>query len=335
MISDPKDPFLSSLPAPSGKRNLILGMAWGLEINDLLLFCKSLRRVMPSVDVVLLTKDTPVAVQQLAATYNVQLLPLTSCYYGLSISSPKRARKETLKRIRNYFGLKLVRGLQRAAYPLLRIGYTRQECHELQREVNKLVVHTYGSRFVQYLDFLKNREANYAKVMLTDVRDVYFQADPFNRIPDNQLWMFQEHGPALLGKEKRNRKWIEATFGKRVLEQIAHQPVICAGITLGGFQNVLGYLGTMEPEVLRRTPVYIPDQGIHNALAYTGAFNHLNPVIVKNAEGPVLTVGMMKDAEIVLDQRGLVVDSSGNPYPVIHQYDRHPRLVAALKALAQ
>jgi hypothetical protein len=97
---------------------------------------------------------------------------------------------------------------------------------------------------------------------------------------------------------------------------------------------VLGYLEGMEPEVIRRAPVYIPDQGIHNAMVYTGAFDHLHPVIVKNGDGPVLTVGMMKDEELVLDPAGRLVDPAGRPYPVIHQYDRHPRLMAAFKKMA-
>jgi hypothetical protein len=146
--------------------------------------------------------------------------------------------------------------------------------------------------------------------------------------------MFQEQGPATLGTEPRNRRWVEATFGKKVLRQIAHQHILCAGITIGSFRNILGYLEVMEPELLSRTPVYIPDQGIHNALAYTGAFNHLNPVIVKNGDGPVLTVGMMNDAQMTLDGAGRLVDPAGNPYAVIHQYDRHPRLITIMKKLA-
>jgi hypothetical protein len=236
-----------------------------------------------------------------------------------------------LKRIRNYIGIKVVNCLRAAAYPLIRVGYTAEESRQLNREIGKLVIHTYSSRFIQYLDFLRNQATRYDKVMLTDVRDVFFQADPFERIPSNQLWMFQEQGPATLGTEPRNGRWVKATFGGKVLRQIASQPILCAGITIGGFQNVLGYLETMETELLKRTPVHIPDQGIHNAMAYTGAFNHLNPVIVRNGDGPVLTVGMMNDSQMTLDGQGRLVDPSGIPYAVLHQYDRHPKLIPLLQ----
>jgi hypothetical protein len=171
----------------------------------------------------------------------------------------------------------------------------------------------------------------YDKVMLTDVRDVFFQADPFQQIDSDHLYLFREHGSDTLDTQARNRRWVLATFGRKVLRRIGKHPIVCAGITIGGFSKVLGYLETMEPELLRRTPVYIPDQGIHNAMAYTGAFDHLNPIIVENGDGPVLTVGMMKASEIRLDRGDRLVDSNGRPFAVIHQYDRHPLLVAAFR----
>jgi hypothetical protein len=316
------------------KRNLVLGMAWGLEQDDLFLFSRSLRRVAPAVDIVLLVKDTSPAAQQMAAAERIKLLPLASCYYGMCKSAVKRVPRESRKRIRNYIGIKLVNALLTAAYPVLRIGYTREECQELRREIGKLVVHAHSSRYLQYLDFLKNQSAQYDKVMLTDVRDVCFQTDPFPRIPDNQLWMFEEEGVDTIGSSERNRCWVQATFGKNILRQITDNRVINSGITIGSFANILGYLKAMEPELLARTPVYIPDQGIHNALAYLGAFQHLNPVIVKNGDGPVLTVGMMQDSQFSLDDSGRLVDSVGVPYSVIHQFDRHPRLIPGLKKLA-
>jgi hypothetical protein len=320
--------------SPCVRRNLVLGMAWGLQLEDLQLFSKSLRRVAPTADIVLLAKDASPAAQQLAAAERIQLLPLTNCYYGLCKSAAKRNPKESRKRIRNYLGIKLVNAAMLMAYPFVRLGYTRDECRELHREISKLIVHTYSSRFVQYLDFLRNQSAVYDKVMLTDVRDVCFQTDPFARIPDNQLWMFQEEGPHTLGSEGRNRRWVEATFGKKVLRQIAHNHILCAGITIGSFKNILGYLEAMAPELLSRSPVYIPDQAIHNAMAYTGAFEHLHPVIVKNGDGPVLTVGMMKEAQFKWNAAGQLVNAAGEPYAVIHQFDRHPKLTAAFQKFA-
>jgi hypothetical protein len=306
---------------------LILGLAWGLEQSDLQLFAKSLRRAVPSADVVLLTKDASPAAQELAAAERIELLPLTNCYYGLCKSASKRDRKESIKRIRNYLGIKIVNGLMTAAYPLVRLGYTREECRELRREVGKLLIHTYSSRFLQYLDFLRNQAPRYDMVMLTDVRDVCFQGDPFARIPANQLWMFEEEGPHTLGTEPRNGKWVSATFGKKVLRQIAEHRIVCACITIGSFANVIGYLEAMEPELLARSPVYIPDQAVHNVLARTGAFARWHPVVVKNGDGPVLTVGMMKDEQFKFDREGRLVDPQGVPYAVIHQFDRHAALI--------
>jgi hypothetical protein len=315
----------------NARHNLVLGLAWGLQEEDLRLFAKSLRKASPEAEVVLFTKDPSPEAQQLAVAERIELLPLTNCYYGLCKSAAKRDRKESLKRIRNYLGIKLLNGVMAATYPLARIGYTREECRDLRREIRKLIVHTYSSRFVQYLDFLKNRSAQYDKVMLTDVRDVFFQGDPFAQIPDGQLWMFEEEGPLTLGAEPRNRRWVEATFGRSVARQIADNRIICAGITIGSYANVCGYLETMEPELLARSPVYIPDQGIHNAVARTGRLRHLNPVIAKNGDGPVLTVGMMKESQFQWDASGRLVNAAGVPYAVIHQFDRHAGMIPKLR----
>jgi len=316
------------------KRKLVMGVAWGLNYDQLLLFSRSLRRVTTDVDIVLLAKEVETPAKQLAVKEQIQLLPLTSCYYSLRNTFVTRTSNESFKRIRNYLGFKLVRGMMAVAYPLMRAGYTADEYRELRREVNKLVINTHSSRFLQYVDFLKNQGVEYDKIMLTDVRDVCFQADPFARIPADQLWMFQEQGPETLGSQPRNRRWVEATFGRKVLRQIAHQPIICSGVTIGGAANILGYLDAMEPELIKRTPIYIPDQGIHNAMAYTGAFDHLHPVIVKNGDGPVLTVGLMTEAQFQWNAAGQLVDAAGVPYAVIHQFDRHPKLVAAFQKLA-
>jgi hypothetical protein len=269
----------------------------------------------------------------LADAERIEFVPLSSCYYGLSKSSGQRTAAETRKYIRNYVGIKLVNMVMAMSYPIARLGYTSGECWELRREIGKLVVHPHSSRFVQYLDFLRNRSDLYQKVMLTDVRDVYFQTDPFERIPDSELWMFQEEGPETLGSDARNRRWIEATFGRKVLRRIASRPIICAGVTIGGVRNILGYLEVMEPELLSRSPVYLPDQGIHNALAYTGAFDHLRPVIVKNGTGPVVTVGRMSEAQFQWGRNGALVDAAGVPFSVVHQFDRHPSLRSAFADL--
>ena len=315
----------------TARRNLVLGLAWALPHEDLRLFVKSLRRVSPETDIVLFIKDANAEAQQLAAAERVELLPLTSCYFALRSTRGARQRNDSLKRIRNYLGIKFLNGLMRAAWPLARVGYTAEECRELRREIRKLIVNTQSSRFVMWLDFLKNCSTHYDKVMLTDVRDVFFQADPFAPIPGDQLWMFEEEGPLTVGTEPHNRRWVQASFGRKVLRQIAHHPVSCCGVTIGGVANICGYLEVMEPHLLKHSPVYFTDQGIHNAVARTGMLSHLNPVVVKNGDGPVLTVGVMKESQFRWDASGRLVNAAGVPYAVIHQFDRHASMVPKLQ----
>lgn len=321
-------------PAQSGatnaRRNLVLGLAWRLPLEDLSLFAKSLRKAAPGADVVLFTRDTSPDTQQLAMTERIELLPLASCYYALRSTKGARQRNDNLKRIRNYLGIKFFNGLMRTAYPLARIGYTHEECGDLRREISKLIVNTQSARFVMFLDFLKNRSTHYDKVMLTDVRDVFFQSDPFAQVPDGELCMYEEEGPLTIGTEPQNRRWVQACFGQKILRQIAHHRVICSGVTIGSVANICGYLEAMEPPLLQRSLVYITDQAIHNFLARTGRLNHLNPKIIKNGDGIVLTAGVMNESQFQWDSSGRLVNAAGVPYAVIHQFDRHASLISRL-----
>ena len=303
------------------KPNLVIGVAWGLREEDLLFFAKSFRRVSASADMVLLTKNPSTGAQKLAERERVELVPLQSCYYGLGSSKAVR--------VRNHAGIKVTRLLARMAYPFLRIGYTHAQCIELWREMNKLIIQTSGGRYLQYLDFLRNRRLQYGKVMVTDVRDVYFQADPFDTVGEDSLLLFEEH--VVLGTDRRNKQWVKATFGREVLKSMETRTALCSGVTIGGVEKIIGYLEVMEPELVRRNPACIADQGIHNALAYLGRFDHLGATIMKCETGPVLSMGLMRDDAIKVNADDLVVDAGGIPYPVLHQYDRYPAILRIIQ----
>src|SRR5579864_3547548 len=127
-------------------KNLVLGYAVGLTLDDLQLFCISLRRVCPDAEVVLFVKDIDLKVQRMAHQYGIQLFPLASCYYGLRHHGTGKKRS---KQVRSYLGLLLVKFLTAFERPLLRLGFTTKEYRELSREIRKLIIHTSSSRFVQ------------------------------------------------------------------------------------------------------------------------------------------------------------------------------------------
>ncbi|HLW18457.1 MAG TPA: hypothetical protein VKV69_13965, partial [Actinomycetota bacterium] len=100
--------------------------------------------------------------------------------------------------------------------------------------------------------------------------------------------------------------------------------ISCSGLTIGSSEAVLTYLALMVDH-LARVPRQFKgiDQGVHNYLLH----NDLVPGarIVKNTEGPVLTVGTMTGSaalELLRSRRSEV--------RIVHQYDRHAVVAAEL-----
>ena len=177
-------------------------------------------------------------------------------------------------------------------------------------------------RFVMYYLYLSRLDGKYNRVMLTDVRDVIFQKDPFAFNDNNQLSVFLEDDKHRIADCPHNSKWIKQSFEEGVSEQIKNKNISCNGIIIGPTGSLLDYLKKMMDLIFRVGPPGIVGQGFHNYLIHTGKLPGAN--IFSNESGPVLTLGLMSgycqnEAGELLNQAGLVPN-------IIHQYDRHPKL---------
>jgi len=177
-------------------------------------------------------------------------------------------------------------------------------------------------RFVMYCLYLSRRSEKYNRIMLTDVRDVIFQKDPFAFADNNQLSVFLEDDKHRIADCPHNSKWIKQSFGEEVYEQIKNKNISCNGIIIGPIAPLLDYLKKIIDLIFRVGPAGIVGQGFHNYLIRTGKLPGAN--IFSNESGPVLTLGLMSDysqneAGELLNQAGLVPN-------IVHQYDRHPKL---------
>lgn len=168
--------------------------------------------------------------------------------------------------------------------------------------------------------------ADVTSVLVTDVRDVLFQNDPFEPVVMG-LELFAEESPITIGAQPANRDWVLELYGREVLRQIEAKPVSCCGTVIGDRASILHYLAEMRQESFwRRQPLTAHDQGIHNYLLWTG---RLEPSrLIANGEGRVLSMALMKSVD--LDERGYVVNRDGTVPAVLHQYDRHPEIAEAL-----
>lgn len=193
-----------------------------------------------------------------------------------------------------------------------------------------LVFHLFYRRHLLYLEFLREHRNEFDRVLLTDCRDVYFQADPFSWPLSDGVHVFLEDDSHFIGKCPHHISWLKSAFGMRVLEELARNTVSCAGTVLGDVDGLLKYLSAMVAMTMAARSLREPDgdQGIHNYVVH----NKLVPgmTVHDNLAGPVMTMAAMPRASVRCDSRGWVINDAGRVVPVLHQYDRMPDVAGVL-----
>ena len=199
----------------------------------------------------------------------------------------------------------------------------------LQGTVAKLLYTPMEARFLRYQRYLATRR--YAGVLLTDVRDVVFQLDPFEELPSNGLAVSIETERYTLASEPLNARWIRRVYGDDLLRQIGTNQVSCVGVTYGDGDSIAHYLKLFNGELLKLSPATAgvggADTAIHNMLVWTGrlgAIHRLQPLV-----SPVATLNGIAEEEISLCS-GRLLNLDGTIVSVLHQYDRIPRVRAAV-----
>jgi hypothetical protein len=174
-----------------------------------------------------------------------------------------------------------------------------------------------SSRFFNYLDFLARRGDEYDNVMLTDLRDVVFQSDPFATPLPADIVFARER--CLVGDPTPTRGWITDAYGAAVAHNMRDCSVSCAGTTFGTTFGILRYLLAMTRELSSRSaPIEGGvDQGVHNYIV------HMRPL--RNAwldptDSLVATMHFVPEESVKTTSDGILID--GRMVPVVHQWDR-------------
>ena len=186
-------------------------------------------------------------------------------------------------------------------------------------------------RFFVARRIIASRRRSIDSVLLSDSRDVVFQADPFSTMGSGCQTGMEYR---TLAESPINAQWIRSTYGESGFEALKAQPVLCSGVTIGSRDGVLAYLDHFCAEIaecalrLRTTLVPIWDQAYHNKLLRLDAPHLLTPMPWCSA---LATVGEVPAENLSLDADGLV--RVGGMVPaILHQYDRHPAISAAIAA---
>jgi hypothetical protein len=184
-----------------------------------------------------------------------------------------------------------------------------------------------ASRYHNYQEFLGRHGYDYEKVMITDLRDVLFQSDPFATPCPADLVFAQER--RRLGDCTTNRSWIAQAYGEAMADNLRHCMISCSGTTFGTVHAMQLYLELMINELAGR-PIPITgglDQGVHN---YVIRMRPLGNAWCDATDSIVATMAYVPDDAIHIEPRGVLID--GRLVPVIHQWDRQKALKAYVEA---
>jgi len=217
-------------------------------------------------------------------------------------------------------------------------------------------------RYHAYLEFVKHYVHDNTPVLVSDVRDVFFQSNPFTSFPlgaqnflnnSVELLLFSEglndisEKKATLRNTRGNLRWLRNIYGPKSRE-LESKPVLCSGTTIGSKEGLYHYTRTMLYEgyccLKRNMNKYDgkrghvcsggADQGFHNYVFWNKKLS--NAVYMLNAAGPVYTIGIFRGKPVrslnfARNRNGdlLSPPERGIQFlvPVIHQWDRHEDLL--------
>jgi hypothetical protein len=175
-----------------------------------------------------------------------------------------------------------------------------------------------SSRFFDYLEFLACHADEYEHVMLTDLRDVVFQSDPFAVPLPADIVFAQER--CLIGAPTANYGWIFDSYGEAVAHNMRDCFVSCAGTTFGTTSGIMRYLVAMTRELRDRQPPFVVglDQAVHNYIIRMRPLRH---AWVDTTDSLVATMHFVRDESVRTTPQGVLID--GRLVPVVHQWDRN------------
>ncbi|MDB5642191.1 MAG: hypothetical protein JWN07_1508 [Hyphomicrobiales bacterium] len=195
--------------------------------------------------------------------------------------------------------------------------------------------HIQNARWFVYLDYLTQRLRDGSmpsQVLFTDVRDVVFQADPFNGVGGG-LNVFHENDRSRLGECPVNRRWLRTCFGDHVALELASFGITCSGTVMGDAVPALRYLIEMwnvMSLLSDAAATTVADQAVHNFVVHRKLIESLRHW--RNGDH-VYTLHHVSREGWSIDGNGAIRTPDGFRCPIVHQYDRHPELAEAIRQL--
>ena len=186
-------------------------------------------------------------------------------------------------------------------------------------------------RFLSIHNFLVNHWKKYDYVVTTDVKDVYFQTDPFKFLVDRKLVIASE------GLKYKDEPWgnenLHQAYGQYVYEEFKNNEIFNVGTFGGKSEYVKDMVFHIFTNGVNR-PIPIVDQAVFNVLINTQPFKD---IVTKTTQWAAELGTIMDPSKIdgfrpnllfpePVCEDGLLKDWTGQIFPIVHQYDRVPVL---------
>jgi hypothetical protein len=246
---------------------------------------------------------------------------------GMDAESAEKLRSSGATVIPFHFSGKRDRQRLGRLWPLWRWYFSTRASTPGKIRLAHRVFHLRYRRYLLYAEFLQQHAAHFDRVLLADGRDVFFQADPFAWQWTPGVHFFLEETSKRIGDCRLHRLWLGCQFGRPFVEQNAEKTPACSGTTFGDTTAIRQYLEVMIATIMQArnlAKIAGGDQGIHNYLLIRNLLKNI--IVHKNRHSPVLTMGMMSEADVRTDAGGAVLNENGEVAPILHQYDRIPSL---------
>ena len=281
-------------------KNLVLGAVENYQRRDIVPFIRSLEAVGYSGDVVFFVSNISSDLRSFLRDHGVRMVSYRRLR-GPIARGLRIIMNWFLDRFRRRFNRELVS----PRHPLFRY-----------------IWHIHASRYFLYFEYMKSVNEEYELILLTDVRDVVFQRDPFTFEISGSVCTFEEYPGISIGQEFFNSWWIRDLFGESCMRGMRDRTIYCSGVTFGTQTGIQSYLNTMTDLLSRRHGPYRFDQGAHNYIVYKELLHGLQ--LFQFQASPIVHLGITPFDLIRLSRSGDVLNASGAVAHVVHQYDRHP-----------
>ena len=185
-------------------------------------------------------------------------------------------------------------------------------------------------RFLSIYEMLRLKYMEYDYVVTTDVKDVYFQADPFKFLNSRKLVIASE------GLKYKDEPWgnenLMQAYGPYVYEHFKDNEIFNVGTFGGKSEYVKDMFFNIYTNAINR-PIPVCDQAVFNVLINTQPFKD---IVTKTIQWAAELGTIMDPSKIDSFRPNLlypepifadgVLKLDGTPYPIVHQYDRVPEL---------